>query len=614
MNLGRYEVVRELGKGAMGIVYLARDPVIGRLVALKTIRLNDTGDADEVREFQQRFVREAQAAGILSHPAIVTVHDIGQDEEKGVSFIAMEYVEGPTLKEAIAQGKPLSHASIARILAQVADALDYAHSRGIVHRDVKPANIIICGEDRVKITDFGIAKIATEAVNLTTTGQFLGTPNYMSPEQVKGTAVDGRTDIFSLGVVLYECLTRRKPFGGDSLTTISYRIVHEPFATPHEIDPSIPQEFDEIVNRCLAKEPADRYQHARDVAAGLRAIAAGQPLPILPAADDVDPTVITGKGHIPTMEMPFPDAAAAAAPAGARKKTLDETLRRTMKRRIPAPVFIAVTVVLLAAFGATAGWIWSRRVPVPSVDTAQEARVARERALRVEAANLLEQGNVEGAYQKLLELRRLAPDSPEVARMIQQLEQIRGEQATVQQRIQQARAKFEEGKKLYEAGRYSSAIPLFEEAFNLDPSSVDTVNFLRMSREQLELRNLREGERLAAAEVRAAANAGQGAATLVVDYRGNLTDGLVMVTVDGEKIVHEELFDAGGIFRRRTPRPVNVTRDIPSGRHEVVVFAIVNGMRITERKVFQERFRSGSTHRIEIRFNQAARKFEITMS
>ncbi|MFZ2491558.1 MAG: serine/threonine-protein kinase, partial [Thermoanaerobaculia bacterium] len=258
LKLGRYEVVRELGKGAMGIVYLAKDPVIGRLVALKTIRTIAGADDTETREFQQRFVREAQAAGILNHPAIVTVHDIGQDEASGISFIAMEYVEGQNLKEILAQGRPVAYDYIAEIIALVADALDFAHAKGIVHRDVKPANIILL-ERRAKITDFGIAKIASGSANLTSTGQFLGTPNYMAPEQIKGAPVDGRTDIFSLGICLYECLTRRKPFGGDSLTSISYKIVHEAFPPLRDADPRVPEAFEAIVARALAKEPGRRY-------------------------------------------------------------------------------------------------------------------------------------------------------------------------------------------------------------------------------------------------------------------------------------------------------------------------------------------------------------------
>src|SRR5216684_2918033 len=276
MKLGRYEIVRELGKGAMGIVYLAKDPLIGRLVALKTIRPSAHADDEDTREFQARFVREAQAAGILNHPSIVTVHDIGQDEPSGMSFIAMEYVEGQNLKEMLAQGRPLSFEQAADIIAQVAEGLDFAHSKGIVHRDVKPANIILLEGNRAKITDFGIAKITSGVANLTSTGQFLGTPNYMAPEQIKGTPVDGRSDIFSLGICLYECLTHRKPFGGDSLTSISYKIVHEPFPPIHEINPQIPDGYEEVVGRCLAKDPAKRYQRGREVATALRAVVRGE--------------------------------------------------------------------------------------------------------------------------------------------------------------------------------------------------------------------------------------------------------------------------------------------------------------------------------------------------
>ena len=276
VKLGRYEIVRELGKGAMGIVYLAKDPLIGRLVALKTIRPSAHADDEDTKEFQARFVREAQAAGILNHPSIVTVHDIGVDEPTGVSFIAMEYVEGQNLKEVLSAGRPLSFEQAADIIAQVAEGLDFAHAKGIVHRDVKPANIILLEGNRAKITDFGIAKITSGAANLTTTGQFLGTPNYMAPEQIKGTPVDGRSDIFSLGICLYECLTHRKPFGGDSLTSISYKIVHEPFPPLQEANPTIPDGFADVVGHCLAKDPVKRYQRGKDVANALRVVIRGE--------------------------------------------------------------------------------------------------------------------------------------------------------------------------------------------------------------------------------------------------------------------------------------------------------------------------------------------------
>ncbi|MFI5182698.1 MAG: serine/threonine-protein kinase, partial [Thermoanaerobaculia bacterium] len=252
---------RELGKGAMGVVFLGRDPVIGRRVALKTIRASGEDDSD-TREFTERFLREAQAAGTLSHPNIVTIHDVGEEVETGTSFIAMEYVEGKNLKQLLKDKVSFSYDRIAEIVISVGDALDYAHRRGIVHRDVKPANIILTTDGTVKITDFGIAKM--ESSSLTATGQFLGTPNYMSPEQVTGEIVDGRSDLFSLGVVLYELLTKKKPFAGDNLTSISYKIVHEEYPSPQTYDAAIPAEFNPVLARALAKDPAARFQSGRD--------------------------------------------------------------------------------------------------------------------------------------------------------------------------------------------------------------------------------------------------------------------------------------------------------------------------------------------------------------
>jgi eukaryotic-like serine/threonine-protein kinase len=267
-RLGRYEILGELGRGAMGRVYLARDPLIGRLVALKTIHIGVEGlDDSEAREFRERFLREAQAAGILSHPNIVTIHDVAEDRETGLSYIAMEYIEGKTLKMAVRQKTRLAYARIAEVISQVADALDYAHRKGIVHRDIKPANIIITADDRVKITDFGIARIASS--DLTTKGRFLGTPNYTSPEQITGGPVDGRSDIFSLGVVLYELLTRQKPFQGENMTTVSFKVVNANHAPPSEIEPGTPAGFDAIVRRAMAKDPAHRFARGKDFALAL---------------------------------------------------------------------------------------------------------------------------------------------------------------------------------------------------------------------------------------------------------------------------------------------------------------------------------------------------------
>src|SRR5262249_19193105 len=312
-KLGRYEVLSELGKGAMGVVYLARDPVIGRMVAIKTIRASSMGDDDsESREFRERFIREAQTAGILSHPNIVTIHDIGEDAETQISFIAMEYIEGKTLKGLLLEKAAFDSDQIADMIAQVAEAMDYAHRKGIIHRDIKPANIIVTADEKVKITDFGIAKIASS--NLTTTGQFLGTPNYMSPEQVSGSPVDGRSDIFSLGVVLYELLTRRKPFSGENLTAISYKIVHEDFTPPAELAADVPPEFNPIVARAMAKDPWNRYQRGKDFALALHQLRAH--LEEQRALADLG-TIVSEAEFIPTLRLAnLEQLAAAGAPSG----------------------------------------------------------------------------------------------------------------------------------------------------------------------------------------------------------------------------------------------------------------------------------------------------------
>ena len=267
-RLGRYVMESVLGKGAMGVVYLARDPVIGRRVALKTLTI--PSDAEEAEEFRKRFLREAQAAGMLNHPGIVTVHDAGVDDETGLSFIAMEYIEGHSLREYLRSGHGFAYSEVSRIGAALAGALDYAHSKGVVHRDIKPANILFTTQGMVKITDFGVARL--ESSNLTATGQFIGTPNYMSPEQVAGGIVDGRSDLFSLGVVLFELLTGQRPFPGQSLTEVAYKIVHEPARIPSQVRPGLPSAFNPIVLKLLEKDPGRRYGRGADVARALEAL------------------------------------------------------------------------------------------------------------------------------------------------------------------------------------------------------------------------------------------------------------------------------------------------------------------------------------------------------
>jgi serine/threonine protein kinase len=254
--IGRYKIVSELGRGAMGVVYRAQDPTIGRLVAIKTIRLADLTDEGERSRLRDRLVREAQSAGILSHPGIVVVYDVGEDGE--ITYIAMEFVNGPTLERTLSGEQPPSQQIVLAVLRQTAAALDYAHKKGIVHRDIKPANIMIDGDGTVKITDFGIAKIAASQ-QLTQTGLVMGTPNYMSPEQVQGKPVDGKADQFALGVVAYEMLTGEKPFTGEQLTTVLYKIVSEDPPPVEHLNPTLGFAVSMVLLRALAKDPAMRF-------------------------------------------------------------------------------------------------------------------------------------------------------------------------------------------------------------------------------------------------------------------------------------------------------------------------------------------------------------------
>jgi serine/threonine protein kinase len=262
---GRYEVVSELGRGSMGVVYEGFDPVIGRRVAIKTM-LTEGLTSQEFREFKSRFQREAQAAGALSHPNIVNVFDYGEDS--GILYLVMEYLEGKSLEKLVEEQGMLPIETIIPMYDQVCSALDHAHQHSIVHRDIKPANIMILDNGLVKVTDFGIAKMMS--MGMTQAGQVLGTPNYMSPEQVKGRQVDGRSDIFSLGIILYDLVTGEMPFAGQNITTVIYKIINENPIPPRELDATIHPGLSYVICKALAKSPDERYQTCRELADDLK--------------------------------------------------------------------------------------------------------------------------------------------------------------------------------------------------------------------------------------------------------------------------------------------------------------------------------------------------------
>jgi serine/threonine protein kinase len=261
-NLGRYEIVGEIGKGAMGTVYRGRDPMLDRTVAIKTVNMSQ--DPAEMAEYEARFYQEAKAAGSLNHPNIVTVYDIGKSGN--VVYMAMELLEGRELR---ALGAPLPPTLAVDLAAQIAEGLAYAHQHGVVHRDVKPANIMILQNGTAKITDFGIARMRVAEVR-TQTGIVLGSPRYMSPEQVAGKRADPRSDVFSLGVILYEMLTGKPPFSGDDVSSIMFQIMNLVPPPPSTLNAAVPQVLDFIVTKALAKSADDRYAEAAELARDLR--------------------------------------------------------------------------------------------------------------------------------------------------------------------------------------------------------------------------------------------------------------------------------------------------------------------------------------------------------
>jgi serine/threonine protein kinase/type II secretory pathway pseudopilin PulG len=376
-RIGRYEIVGELGRGAMGVVYKGFDPNIGRTVAIKTVLTSATNE-----DLLKRFRREAQAAGVLSHPNIVTIYDAGEDQ--GVFYIAMEYVEGQTLEKLISGG-PMALEMVTTIIEDVGSALDHAHAREIIHRDIKPANIMIT-RGRAKVMDFGVAKLISSTA--TATGMVIGTPSYMSPEGVKGMPVDGRADIFSLGVVLYEMITAKRPFAGDSIPSVIYKIIGEQPSPPTTINPALHNGLDIVLAKALAKEPADRYANCAELVKDLKnfrllkaptaatTAAANAPRPSTPqVARTLAPPMVSGTVALPpntvvasppTVAMPQP------APAPPQRGPSNEPRKSWL-----APLLI---VGLLAA-AAIGGAVWWQRQRA-----AQRAQQEQEEAVRATAA------------------------------------------------------------------------------------------------------------------------------------------------------------------------------------------------------------------------------------
>src|SRR3954464_668285 len=312
-TLGRYNLERVLGKGAMGVVYEGVDPRLGRRVAIKTI-LKSHLDEDTAKDYSMRFVREAQAVARLNHPHVVQVFDFG--EEGDIAYLVMEFIKGKELKAFFDANERFDLKEVVRIMSELCEALEFAHAAGIIHRDIKPANVMIDAQGRTKLTDFGVARVQDSdktSVERTQAGTMVGTPAYMSPEQITGANIDKRTDVFSAGIILYQFLTGEKPFTGSGAWTIAKKIIQEEPPLPSSLNNAITPLFDALVNKALAKNPDQRFQSARDLAVGLRRALEGKPF-----EDDSDRTVVGGLGMDFGASRPAPIVAKVPAQDSAR--------------------------------------------------------------------------------------------------------------------------------------------------------------------------------------------------------------------------------------------------------------------------------------------------------
>jgi eukaryotic-like serine/threonine-protein kinase len=368
-RFGRYQILAELGRGTMGIVYKARDPKINRVVAVKTISLEGQLPEEEL-EYRERFFREAEAAGRLSHPGIVTIFDVGEEPETRAPYIVMEFVGGPSLDKLLSgNDRKISLERALQLILELADALECAHGQGVVHRDLKPANILLTEDGHAKIADFGVAKL--NLANYTLGGRVLGTPAYMSPEQLNGEAVDGRSDLFSLGVILYTVLTGYRPFQGNSTATVSFKVVNREPVPATVLDTELPRGVDYIIARAMSKDPAQRYQRGMEMARDVQELLEGREpwskakQPGSSAGADGEQTAnqkaisyvgqlsIAGKPRSSTQALPPEHAAAAKLLEKMRKNSLAGA---------------ALFLFGLLIFGIRVGpLVWPRRVPPQSL-------------------------------------------------------------------------------------------------------------------------------------------------------------------------------------------------------------------------------------------------------
>jgi predicted Ser/Thr protein kinase len=657
-QLGRYKVLDEIGRGAMGVVYLARDPLIGRLVALKTFRMSAALAGKELTMFRARFIREAQSAGILSHPNIVTIHDVVEESEEGATFIAMEYVRGTDLKERLAGEGRLELADAVHVVTQVAEGLDYAHSKGVVHRDVKPANILLTEDRQVKLTDFGIARLDTS--NLTLEGQLLGTPNYMAPEQIQGQATDHRADVFSLGVVLYEMLTGEKPFKGENVTMVTHRIVYDEFTAPEEYLGHLPEPVLEVLARALAKEPDERFPSVREMAQALQEAAAE-----IRAEERLNETQVIFDPALAELPEPAPPPAGGTALAGltgglravgsgltragagfgprlaaagrAPLRLLRNAAPGALPLEVPPLSRLALVAVLTIATATLLGGLlvfaagWAGAGEVGEASPEHRQRAAAVPLLR-EAHLRLEEGDPLAALVYLREAERTAPDLSRIRVRRRQVEDQARSLFRLEDRVDRVAEGLEAARIAAEERRWEEAREAARTVLALEPENQEAAEIAERAEGALQrIERRREAEARAAEEAAAEADAGEdlvadvdpapepqapgpaedaapagGRATLDLFFFSELPEGVLTLYFGEEQLLRESyrFYRKEGFFRSvASAGKVEGLYEVPSGSATVRVLVALPGRPALSR-VLQANFPGGTTRRLNVRVSE----------
>jgi serine/threonine-protein kinase len=601
-RFGRYEILDRLGHGSMGVVYLARDPLIGRRVALKALADGKPLKPEEVERLRSRLLNEAASAGQLNHPGIVTIHDVVDDAASGQVCIAMEYVAGRTLKEYLQKRDILSLQFTAEVIGQVAEVLDFAHSHGVVHRDIKPANVMLAEDGLIKITDFGIASLRGQ--DLAQDLRSMGTPNYLAPERLLGFEADHRADVYSLGVLVYEMLTGHVPFQGESLAELARNTVEQDFTPPEIYRPDLLPGLRAILDRALSKEPDERYQSAGDLASDLQAVVKAQSR--MSDTRPVEEVLIEGRAARPEASPGFTARLLAGATAAPRRAAtaLAAAFRGPFSVR-PGRVAIwaSVGVVFLAGIGA-AVWLTSRPQPAEAVVTVESrsAAEAQDEIRRLRYIKLL--GDIEKLYQEgrseeaealLAEAGQLAPEPERIERLREEAHfNVEADRAVRQ--VAQVLQLLAAASEAIDRGSLATAEAALFKVRELDPENEEATGLeqrLAAARQAIVVAQRRHAEELAAAAVEEAPRFEPFTVTeppppppvnpfgtLKIDFQSEVPRGVVTVYQGSEQILRREFsfFERRSLFRRKaTAGGFEETRRIAAGDVSLRVYLSIPG-------------------------------------